>query len=375
MISEVKRSLLPVLVMAMTGATASHAQTITAGTGVNFERYSFAEPDAAGVQSITLMTVPFGVSLRPVSWANLNVAGAYASGSAVSADGTENSVDGLTDTSIQLSIPVARDRFTIAAAVILPTGKSTYTTAEAQVAGLIASDLFPFAITNWGGGGAFDLSGAVAAPLGAINLGVRVGYQVSNEFDLLDEGDFLYRPGNQMYGRVAADGTVGSGGRLAAEVSIYRYDEDQANSRNLYQAGDRLQAMLSYTFAAGQRGSAALYGGVLQRENGVYFDLNGAEADETASQTLLMFGGGLRRPMGSMMFVPAVDVRVLSKSDGVSQGYVAGLGATLELPMGGATLLPHAKFRLGNLLVREGSETGVTGFEVGAGLRFGGAQR
>ena len=375
MISSVLRHTLPVLALVGISAAAAHAQVATVGTGVNFEQYNFAEPTAAGVESITLMTVPFGVALRPVSWAHLDVSGGFASGSAVAADGSDNSISGLIDTAIQLTVPVLRDQVSLIGAVILPTGKSSYTVEEAQVAGFIASDLFPYAVSNWGGGGAFDLSAAVSRQMGAVNFGVRVGYQVSNEFDLLEEGDFLYQPGNQLYGRVAADGTVGTGGRLAAEVSIYRYDEDQANERNFFQSGDRMQAMLSYTFVAGRRGSAALYGGVLQRENGVFFDVNGARSSETASQTLLLFGGGLRQPMGRMMIVPAVDVRLLSRSDGLSQGYVAGAGATLEVPMGRATLLPHAKFRLGNLTVSEGSETGVTGFEIGDGLRFGSLAR
>lgn len=371
MISKVWRHLVPVVALTAFTAVPSLAQNAAGGVGVSFETYTFAEPaGAGGVEKVTLMSVPFGAGARITSWARIDVAGAWASGKLTNEGGTESTIDGLTDTSIQLSLPLMQDRFTLAVAAILPTGKSELTLDEVSAAGFFASDLFPFSISNWGAGGGLDVSGAVAAPLGGVNVGLRLGYTVSNEYEPI-VNEFQYRPGNQLYGRVAADGNVGNGGRLAAEVSFYQFGEDEVDSQNLFQSGNRLQAIVSYSFVAGQRGGGALYAGLLQREHGAFLDASGLAVDETPSQTLLLFGAGLRRPMGGLTLVPAADIRLLSKSDGLAQGYIAGAGVTLEVPMGGATLLPRAKLRFGNLTQDDTNETSVSGFEFGAGIRFG----
>lgn len=360
------RWLLPVALI-VSRATAAHGQNAKFGTGVVYQSYKFADATAAGVKSVTLLTVPFGAGARIASWARIDVSGAYASAKSVDAQGAESTVSALTDTYVQLSLPFSQDRFTLGVAAILPTGKSTYTQPEAQVAGLIAADLFPFAVTNWGGGGGIDVSGAVTAPLGAINAGVKVGYQISQEFDLAGNGTFAYRPGPQLYVRVAADGNAGSG-KIAAYVQTYRFGQDEVNSQNLYQSGNRLEGLLSYSFAAGRQGSGAVYGGFQQRASGLFLDGTG----NTPSQTMLFFGAGVRRSMGGILIAPMADARILSRSDGVAEGLIAGAGATLEVPLGGATLLPTAKYRFGNLKVRPGTDTGITGLEIGAGLRFGG---
>jgi hypothetical protein len=212
------------------------------------------------------------------------------------------------------------------------------------------------------------VSTAVTVPLGAINVGARVGYQQAQEFDLVEGGGFAYRPGDQLYGRVAADGNVGAG-RLSAEVSLYKFAEDEVNQQNLYQSGNRLHGLLTYTQPMGRQGSAALYAGAMKREHGTFLDGSG----ETPAQTLILFGAGVRRPVGGRVLVPAFDMRLLRSEDGVGQGYVAGIGATLEMGLSSdnVTLLPMARARFGNLIVRDGVETGISGFEVGAGLRFG----
>lgn len=347
--------------------------------GANLETYTFEDAGVTGIEEVTLLTLPFGAALQPIRWAQLSVSGAFASGSATRADGSEASISGLTDTSVQLAVPVARDRFTLAAAVILPTGKSSYDQDEAQVAGIIAADLLPFRISNWGSGGALELGTVVATSAGGVNLGARVGYQMAREFDLLEEEDFAYRPGNRLYVRLGADGSIGDA-RLAGQAAMYRFADDQVNSRNLYRAGNRFEGLLSYTTPLGRRGSGSAYVGAHHRDSGVFLDLAGdtlaglpGGPSETATQTVLLFGAGVRQPFRYGILVPAVDLRILRTGDGFGQGYVGGLGASLELPLAGgaAVLSPSARLRVGRVLVRSGVESGVTGFEVGAGLRLG----
>jgi hypothetical protein len=364
----IRYSALGCLLPAVTGSGVQAQGMWTAGAGAYFETYNFADATAAGTRSVSLLTTPFAAALRPANWLHVDASGAFATARAVRADGGESTISGLTDTAVQLSVPVVQNRVTLAATLLAPTGRTRYSLEEAQVAGIIAADLIPFRISNWGSGGALDLSTSVAASTGGLNLGARVGYQVGREFDLLDEGDFMYRPGDQLYGRIAADGNIGVA-RLAAQLTVYQFGEDAVNDRNLYRSGNRVQGLVSYSAPFGQRGRAQVYAGGQQRQRGVFLDGTG----DTPSQTLVMLGAGMRQPIASGVLLPSVDVRLLRSADGIGQGYIGGVGASYEMPLSGgaATLLPTARLRYGNLLIRDGVETGITGFELGAVARFG----
>lgn len=369
MIFRIFRPLVPALACVLAGASgiAAQAPGWTVGSGAVFETYSFGDAGAAGIKSVALMTVPFVASFQPVTWANIGVSGAFASATAINNDDSESTVSGLTDTAVQLAIPLASSRLTVGATLMLPTGKSTYAQDEAQVAGIIAADLLPFRVSNWGSGGGIDLRTSAAASMGGLNVAGSLGYQVSREFDLVEEGEFMYRPGDQLYARIGADAAAGEG-RVAAQVAMYRFGSDEVNSQNLYQAGNRIQGTLSYVTPLGRRGRAQLYSGALRRQQGVFLDGSG----DTPAQTMIMLGGGLRQPVGNGLLMPTVDVRLLRSSDGEGQGYIAGAGAAYEIAFGAATFVPTARVRFGQLLVSEGVESGVTGFEIGALLRFGG---
>jgi hypothetical protein len=296
------------------------------------------------------------------------VSGAFASGSLVRADGSSTTLSGVTNTTVNLSVPVLHDRVTFAAAVVLPTGKARYTDDEAQVAGVMAADLLPFRLSNFGSGSALDLSSQFAASVGGVNLGARLGYQMGQEFDLLEGGSFAYRPGNQAYARIAADGDIGDS-RAAAQVTVYTFSDDQLNSKNLYRSGTRVQALASYSMPAGHASTLQAYVGAQHRQHGTFLD----GSAETPTQTVLLVGGGLRSPTLAGIIMPQFDLRILRSGDGAGQGYVGGAGLGMELGLGDhATLLPSARFRIGKVGVRSGVESGISGFDVGLGFRFGG---
>lgn len=372
MSSRILQPLVPALAFVLAGSSGIAAQVPgwTAGSGAVLETYSFGDAGAAGLKSVALVTVPFVATFQPVSWANIGVSGAFASATAVNGDDSESTVSGLTDTAVQLAVPIASSRLTLGATLLLPTGKSTYAEDEAQVAGIVAADLLPFRVSNWGSGGGIDVRTSAAANMGGLNVAGALGYQVSREFDLVEEGEFMYRPGDQLYARIGADGAAGEG-RIAAQLAMYRFGSDEVNSQNLYQAGNRIQGMISYVTPVGRRGRAQLYSGALRRQHGVFLDGSG----DTPAQTLIMLGGGLRQPIGNGLLMPTVDVRLLRSSDGEGQGYIAGAGTAYEMQFGAATFVPTARVRFGKLLVSDGVESGVTGFEIGALVRFGGEQR
>jgi hypothetical protein len=336
------------------------------GATVAWESYTFADPAAAGIRSIALLTAPFAVRLRN-SAIGLELGGAWASGTLVREDGTSSTLSGPTDIDVRAFLAFGRDRVVVAVTGAAPTGRSALRREEAEVAGVISADLLPFRISNWGSGGGLGASALVAVPVAGFGVGVSGGYRVAREFEPLDGEALVYRPGDELSIRAAVDRSIGAAGKLAFQVAVQRYADDAIGGENLYRSGNRTHALGSWSFAAGGQGSGAVYAGVLRRARGTYLD----RTEVTPAQDLVLLGGGVRRQAGGVVLMPSVDARFFRSADGVGQGYAAGVGGSVELPLGGATLIPAARLRIGRVLVREDAETGLTGFDLGFTARLG----
>ena len=307
--------------------------------------------------------MPFGV--RYTGPVVVDVAGNYAHATIVRRGGSRPTISGLTDTSIRLAVPLADQRITIAGTAYLPTGKSSQTMEEAEVAGVIAADVLPFRITNWGSGGGFDISATVAVPVGGFGLGARVGYAAAREFEPLSDGPsvFSYQPGDQKYLRVAIDHALGATGKGAISATIQKFNDDAFDGENLYRSGDRLELLGSLDLGLGASASAAIYAGVMHRSRGVFLD----GSQEFQAQDLIVAGAGLRLPFGSSALLPSADVRVFRREDGLGQGYVLGFGTAIEM----GNIVPTIRGRYGNLIQNDQSSTALYGAEAGLALRFG----
>lgn len=381
-----------VAMLPLSGAVADAQQAPwLAGAGVGYEMYSFADADKVGIESISLATFPFAAQASIGSRLMLGVSGAYANGSLIRSDGTESTLSGLTDTGIQVSVPVLEGSTSVVVTgvVTLPTGISTLTREEADVAGVIAADLLPFRISNWGSGLGTAGQIAVARQLSAANFGVSVSYRVASEFEPLVEPEFGYQPGNELRVRFAADRTVGAGSKLSAHLTYHNYGDDQIEGQNLFQSGDRVQLIGAYAFPVGAGASGVTYAGFLHRTEGTAIATLGSAplgVDDAPAQTLFLIGSAMRRPLGGLLLVPAADLRVFRREDGVGQGYVLGVGTSAEYRLGGGSrgsggwttadrglvLIPTLRLRLGNLLAAEDAESRFTGADVGLSVRFGG---
>lgn len=136
------------------------------GAGVALESYRFAEPAQAGIESLTLLSVPFGARAPLFGRATVEATGAWARGRLVRADGTDATIAGPTDTELRVRVPFGRDAATLHGVLVLPTGVERLGEAEAAVAGAIAADLLPFRISHWGAGGGAGLGATYARRLG-----------------------------------------------------------------------------------------------------------------------------------------------------------------------------------------------------------------
>lgn len=341
------------------------------GAGVTYESYFFSSADAVSLESLSLLTIPVGARVALTRALDLEVASAWASATAERPDGSSSDVTGPTDTELRLRASFARGALTITGIALLPTGSEALTLDEVDIAGLIAADVLPFRISNWGTGGGFGASTAVAHGFGDFAAGLSVGYVVAREFEPLSDDDFTYRPGNQLHVRAALDRTFGSAGKAALVLTMQRFASDELDGGNLFQTGDRYQAVGSYAFAAGARGNAIVYAGYLHRGEGEFED----DPEVLPAEGLAFGGFGLELPAGRMLLQPSVDLRLLRRDDGAGQGYTAGIGGSAEVPAGSITFIPTVRGRFGNVMLRSDAESGFTGVELGLALRFGSPDR
>jgi hypothetical protein len=347
-------------------------QTAGVNAGITYETYSFGDGEAIGIESVTLMTVPFGAGVRFGDAFGLSVRGAWASGSLSLASGDESSIDGLTDTELRASYTTGRDLVTFTAIALLPTGRDLLTADEVEVAGVVAADVLPFRISNWGTGGGFGGSVAFAVPMGAFGTGVSVGYVTTRDWEPVETSpSYVYRPGNQLHVTAAIDRSVGPTGKLGLRASLLTYDADRVDDVNLYSAGNRIEATASYAFAAGPRSSAIVWGGLHHRAAGSLEDPS-ANTPVSPASDILFAGALFRMPLARGVLQPGLDIRAVSGSDEAGTGYTLTAGVSAEMPAGSVTLAPSVRARFGSIEPGDGSSSGVTGIDLGMVVRFGG---
>lgn len=357
---------------------ALHGQSAGAGAAVQY--YSFLDAEAAGLESFVLVTTPFAVGIPVAGLFALDVSGAYAQGIATGPEGTEARLSGPTDTELGFSVLLGDDRVVFSSSLTLPTGQDIETLEEATVAAVVAAELLPFSIATWGAGGGAGGDVALAFQAGEWGIGIGGGYWAAKEFVPTSDVTYAYRPGDQLQARVALDRDVGESGTFSLILGLQRFGEDELDGTNLFRSGNRLEGMASYAFALGLRGSALLYGGVYHREQGVLLLeaslLDGAT--DSPSQQLFMGGASLLIPASPRVSImPDVSMRVFRSGDGVGQGWLATAGSSFEIRVAGhsfgrnVVLSPSAKLRLGRVIVREDSESGIVGWEAGITLRVG----
>lgn len=342
------------------------AQEIIGVSGVFFETFAFGDPEGTGIDNVSLLSVPFGVSAPIIDRLSLDLGTAFARGEMEREDGTEVTLSGLTDTQIRANYEVIPQMFTVSAAVMLPTGQSTQTLEESELAGLVAADLLPFRVSNWGSGGGAGLVSTLTMPVGDFGIGLSAGYTMGREFEPLDEDELGYRPGSETRLRLAVDRNVGSTAKASLVLGGQIYQDDELGGTSVFTPGDRFEATGSFAFRAGELSSAVAYAGVQHRGEGMLID----QEMSTPAQDLFNLGVGFRIPRGATTFQPTADVRIFRRSDGVDQGHLTSLGATVEWPMGPVVLLPSLRGRFGKALLWDGAESAVRGADLGLGIRY-----
>jgi hypothetical protein len=344
--------------------------TGSAGAGMTFQHFGFSDGATTGIESVQLITIPVAARVDLGGGFAVDVSSAWARGALARAGGEDVTLAGATDTRVSLGWSVPGDRVTVAVLGVVPSGATSFTAPEAELAGVVAADLLPFRVSHWGSGGGAGGATTLIHTAGPWGFAGAASFLVPGGYEPVVDPEFEYRPGIQFSLQGAMDRRVGPSSTASLSLAYHHHAEDAVDGENIFRPGNRFQALGSLAFPLGAERIALTYGGYLHRTQGTFLQ----DLDPRASQGFILLGAGLRQPTSFGTLVPSTDLRVVRREDGVNQGWLLGAGASLEHRAGAVNLTPTLMARVGSVRAREGVSTGVTGIELGMRVGFGGTR-
>jgi hypothetical protein len=366
-----------VAVAALAVAAPAQAQ-LAGGIRTQVEALTFSSPEESGIEWISLLSTPWDASLGVGDWGAVSVRGNWALAHIEANGGASDEIVGLTDTEVMVDIFLG-ERALLSLSALAPTGKTELDAVEFGLSGILAAQSLPFSMAAWGTGGRVGADLVVdASPTPRTRVTLLTGYHLGREYEPLNVGGLQYRPGNQLNLRASVEQFVGRAS-LGLTLGFQNFGEDQTQGQNLFQAGNRFQAVASGLVPFGETGSAGVWASWTRRAQGsaavgVIPVLDGVL--DQPSQDLVQFGGALRLPVAGVVVIPEADVRLFRQENGVGEGRLSGLGVTAELPLrrsrrGSRLFLePSLRARFGSIEDPFGNATGIQFYNASIGLRW-----
>ncbi|TVP74485.1 MAG: hypothetical protein EA352_10735 [Gemmatimonadales bacterium] len=336
-----------------------------AGLGPSIQYFSFSDGDAAGVESLSLVSLPFAGAVRFADRFRLQVSGGWARGSMERPGGATTELSGLVDTRLRLDADVLPGTLRVSGILGLATGIDGFSAEEADLAGAVAADLLPLMISNWGSGGGGGAAVTALHSSGNTAVALDVGLERAGEFTPSAASPAGYRPGTAFRVGAVVDQVLEDGGKLSLRADIRRFGDGQIDGENVFRSGTRTGATASWAFPAGARSSGLVYGGYRYRSEGTFL----LDLDPRPSQGTVILGGGLRTPAAGGVLTPSAEFRAIRRDDGQDQGWRIGAGTSGEWQAGGAILQPGIRLHLGNARITEGVDSSFTGIDLTLILR------
>jgi hypothetical protein len=225
---------------------------------------------------------------------------------------------------------------------------------------------------------------AVARSVGAFGLGLAGSYSLRGKFTPSDDqADLEYQPGSEAKVRVGVDRNFGNS-TLTLGGTFINYTDDQADGRNLFKAGNRVQFDASYAWRM-SGGVWTVYGADLVRENGdltltvldAQGDSVGVASTATPKQNLAMGGviGAVRIGSG-FVFRPHIDFKYQTREDSTGSdagsGWLVAAGGDIPIRVfGGSDFFPKARVLVGSVKNPTGDSVSLFGLEFRGTLRAG----
>ena len=375
-----------IFLVAALAPSVMEAQRVTGGAAV--QTYAMSDAEAVRLHDIRLGTVTFGTSAPLLAWASVSLAGGWATANVTLPNGARAETAGPVDTRVAVELRPYTG-LTIRGSALLPTGEVPTSLEEAYVVGLLSTDLFPFAVTQWGTGGGGGADVSYAARAGHVSTRISAGGLLLFGSRPLGFEQVVYQPGPQIHAQGAIEAPIGEAGVLSALLGVQRFAPDRYRSTTLFQAGLRVEGVLSYAFPLGSRESALAYArlyrlgeGALTGEPPEYLFPDDAlpGAHPQPSRQVFAAGAEMRVSRGLVEVMPHGGFRILRRGDGRAQGWLASGGIRGAVRVAGgrlgrrAIVEPSLALRIGQLVANAGARSGVLGWDAGMTIRWEGGR-
>jgi len=173
--------------------------------------------------------------------------------------------------------------------------------------------------------------------------------------------------------RVAADRNVGRGGKLTLGASWQHFADDEFES-NLFRPGSRVRTDATYAFRAGSRSTWSLFLTDIWRErsDGTFLtDTGTVETTVAGSQNIAVAGVAGSIDTRVVRLQPRVDIRLLSREEGVASGWLGAAGLGVPFRIASVEVQPRAQAMFGAIEAADGDSPTISGFEAELTLRWG----
>jgi len=233
------------LLIALAGMRSNAQQSAEVHTAGFYESYSFDE--GLGFDRLTEATIPLGIGIPIGRWGSVALSSAWVNVELEAAgDGSSETIRGLIDTDVRLSVNVLPGRLVLLAGGIVPTGIQTVDAGELGILGAIASDVIGLATNELGTGGSAGLGFAGAVPVGQFALGISSTVNTSFAYQPVSDTSARLRPGDELRVRAGLEGPLARRSylRLAGVATVSA--KDQVDGSPVNTAGNRLTGYLSF---------------------------------------------------------------------------------------------------------------------------------
>ncbi len=151
------------------------------------------------------------------------------------------SLQGLTDTRIQLYYKWPERNILLKSGVNLPTGKNAYDSEELLVADLLAEPIFGFRAKRLGRGFDANLGISFALPVGnLLALGFSSGYYLFGSYFFQKNREEKFKPGNEFFLSSGVDFKKNAV-RFRGDILYRNFAQDRLASQNIFQQGSQLE--------------------------------------------------------------------------------------------------------------------------------------
>jgi hypothetical protein len=339
-------------------------------TGLEYRSLSF-DP-GLGTSSVSQLAVPIGVLIPLGPRLTVDIGTRFATTTRTNPGNTSFTLSGLTDLQARAVYQVVPNYVMFTASTNVPTGKVELTCEEElQVASLIASDLIPFPVSNYGSGFNVTSGVAVAVPVAGFAVGAGGSYRYSGEYSPLACSDSTYRAGGEVKLRFGVDRVVGQG-RVSLGFTYSDFSKDEFGGSEALSPGRRFITQASANIPVGNL-TISLYAWNLRRTMGLV-EIN---SDSIPGQNVLTLGAGAAISLGRNLLRPSIEYRrhTEGRADAPETrdpaGTLLSFGLRYQMALSERfSLLPSFRFDTGNI-ASGGGDVGYSGFNAAISLRAG----